>query len=816
MFFVDSCKAIRSARVANGDYEVLSIADRLRDASALRFLQEILDAVPHPMLIVDIDAHDVILTNTSAKRASPNSISTCHAYLFEHKGPCASPKHSCPVAVVRESGKPATVEQVYVDSSGTRRHVELHAYPLFGPDGRVTHLIEHSVDITPRKQQDLDRIETLEHLKSKQQELRALYAQLKASEVELRESERVLATLLGNLRGMVYRCKNDKLWTMDFVSEGALALTGYTSAEFRRRKEVSYANLIHPDDRERVWDAVQAALAERRPFEIEYRIITKDGTEKWVREQGVGIFGEDELAAIEGFIHDDTKRKHAEDERARLVGAIEQAAESILLTDRSGVIYYVNPAFTRMTGYSMHEAIGQNLRLTLAGRQNEDFYAKMWDTLESGNIWRGRLVNQRKDGTLFNEDMTIAPVRDETGAITGYVAVRRDVTEQVKSAQRLRQKQKLEAIGTLAGGIAHDFNNILLPIMGFTELVRDELPQGDSKERLSQVMQACLRAKDLVGQILTFSGNVELERKPLPLQPLLHETLALLRASIPTTIEIREIVSEQTCLVFCASTEIHQIVMNLGTNAFHAMEDVGGTMTVTCELIDTNTLAALRQPRLRPGRTYVRLSVSDSGIGMDKATLERAFDPFFTTKDHGKGTGLGLSTVHGIVTDLGGEIAVRTKPGKGTTIEVYLPAYHETEDRPLMRDMPPPPGNGEHILLVDDEEVILQLGRLLLGRLQYRVTTVASPSEALKLFQEAPMYFDLLLTDHTMPKMTGTELADAAHGVRPDLPVILTSGLNESTRILSATSGGPVLFIKKPFTASELARTLRTALEMKH
>lgn len=816
MFFADGCRAARKTRATEGDWDARSIADRLKNVHAAGFVQEVLDAVPHPMLIVDVAAHEVVLANAAARHSSPNSRSTCHAYLFEHKGPCTTPKQSCPMAIVQASGQAATVEQVYIDSSGASRHIALHVYPLFGPGGHVTHLIEHSVDITQRKQEDLDRLETLEHLKSKQQELRALYAQLKASEMELRESERVLATLLGNLRGMVYRCHNDELWTMDFVSEGALALTGYTAADFRRRQELSYANLIHPDDRDRVWRAVQQALAARRPFEIEYRIITKDGSEKWVREQGVGIFGEHGLSAIEGFIHDDTKRKQAEEERARLVGAIEQAAESILLTDRGGVIYYVNPAFTRMTGYTPEESVGQNLRQTIAGRQNEEFYARMWDTLQGGDIWRGRLINQRKDGTLFHEEMTIAPVRDETCAITGYVAVRRDVTDHVKSSQRLRQKQKLEAIGTLAGGIAHDFNNILVPIMGFTELVRGGLPAGDAHDHLGQVMQACLRAKDLVAQILTFSGNMELDRKPLPLQPLLHEALKLLRASIPTTIEIQEIVSEDACLVVCASTEIHQIVMNLGTNAFHAMEDSGGVMTIHCELITADKVSPVKHARLRAGRAYARLSVCDSGIGMDKATIERAFDPFFTTKEHGKGTGLGLSTVHGIVTDLGGDISIQSRPGKGTTVEVYLPAHLEMEIRPLSHELPPPPGNGEHILLVDDEETILQMGRLLLDRLQYRVTTAVNPSEALHLFRAAPMHYDLLLTDHTMPVMTGAELAHAAHGVRPDLPVVLTSGLNESTCLLTAAGRGPLLFIKKPFTVTELANTLRSALDERH
>ena len=382
-----------------------------------------------------------------------------------------------------------------------------------------------------------------------------------------------------------------------------------------------------------------------------------------------------------------------------------------------------------------------------------------------------------------------------------------------KYERQLQQVLKIQAIGTLAGGIAHDFNNILFPIVGYTELTMDEVPEDSvAHKNLQEILKAANRAKDLVKQILTFSRQSDQERKPIKVQHIITEALRLLRASIPASIEITHAIQDDCGPVMGDATQIHQVVMNLCTNAYQAMQDKGGKLEVILTEIDIGYEEMIDKIGMQPGK-HLRLLVKDEGCGMDAAVLDRIFEPYYTTKEQGKGTGLGLSVIHGIVKNHGGDITVKSTPGKGTIFQVYLPLI---EDLDLATELEP--GNGatqgeERILLVDDEEQIVAMERQMLENLGYRVTARTDSQEALKVFAKNPHDFDLVITDMTMPYMTGDQLAQKMLDIEPNIPVILCTGFNEIITEEKALAMGIQKFVMKPIVKHDLATTIRSVLD---
>ena len=510
------------------------------------------------------------------------------------------------------------------------------------------------------------------------------------------------------------------------------------------------------------------------------------------------------------------ERKQAEEERVHLVTAIEQSAEGIITTDMNWIIQYANPAFEKLTGYSKNEIIGQHTRVLKSDKHDRAFYERIRETLARGEVWSGRLTSRRKDGTFYEVEATASPVRDISGAIINYVGVHRDITQEVKLERELRQAQKMEAMGTLAGGIAHDFNNILAAIVGYSEMAHSRVPPGSPAHRnLEQVLKASHRATDLVKQILAFSRQREQERKPLRIGPIVKEALKLLRSTLPTTIEIRQYlaVDAAECTVLADPTQIHQVLMNLCTNAAHAMRARGGILEVSITEIEVKADLVFRYLEMKPGH-YVKLAVSDTGPGMDAAVMERIFEPYFTTKGPGEGTGLGLSVVQGIVKDHGGEIRVQSEPGVGTTFEVLLPRIDE-ELAPGTEVVAVLPTGSERILFVDDEEIMVDLGKEMLGFLGYRVSTSTSSFEALETFRAEPDAFDLVITDMTMPGLTGSSLARELMAIRRDIPIILCTGFSELINEKEAKKAGIREFVMKPYVATSIAGTIRRVLDAK-
>ncbi|MBN2790340.1 MAG: response regulator [Candidatus Delongbacteria bacterium] len=498
----------------------------------------------------------------------------------------------------------------------------------------------------------------------------------------------------------------------------------------------------------------------------------------------------------------------------RLAMILEQTEEDIIITDLDGNITYVNPAFERITGYTSAEVIGQNPRLLKSGKQSEKIYKELWETITNGNVWRGMIVNKRKDGSLIEEDSTISPMRNSDNKNHGYFAIKRDMTVHNQMERQLRQSQKMEAIGTLAGGIAHDFNNILTAILGYTELAKMELQDNNTTSvKLKEVLRAGNRAKDLVRQILTLSRKTEQELIPVRIDLIVKEALKLLRASIPSTIDIKQDINTLQGTVMADPTQIHQIVMNLCTNSFQAMQDKGGILGISLEYKNITEFDVEQNGYdISPG-SYLKLVISDTGIGIKKNEMDRIFEPYYTTKKVGEGTGLGLAVIDGIVKNLNGTISVYSEVGKGTTFSIMFP-YNELEYEKVVEENSQeiPTGN-ENILFIDDEEQITALGKMILSELGYSVTTSFRGNEALKIFRNDPDHFDLVITDISMPGITGIELAEELLEINPDLPIILCTGFS---KLLNETRVD-VLPIKhvimKPFLKRELSIAVREALD---
>ena len=382
-----------------------------------------------------------------------------------------------------------------------------------------------------------------------------------------------------------------------------------------------------------------------------------------------------------------------------------------------------------------------------------------------------------------------------------------------RSERQLQQVMKLQAIGTLAGGIAHDFNNILFPIVGYTELTMDDIPEdSQARKNLEEILKATNRAKELVKQILTFSRQSCHEHKPLKVQFLIKEALKLLRASIPSSIEFEIKVDENCGPINADPTQIHQVIMNLCTNAYHAMQETGGKLEVEMKEVDISYEKSIERVGMKVG-PHLQLTVKDSGCGMDPGVMERIFEPYYTTKEQGKGTGLGLSVIHGIIKNHGGDINVSSQPGNGTTFTVYLPVIDEVDiENEEVKTASAIQGH-ERILLIDDEEQIIDIEQQILERLGYKVTPKTDSEEALKEFASLPDGYDLVITDMTMPKMTGDQLARKLMEIKPDIPVILCTGFNETITEEKALAMGIDKFVMKPIVKDELASTIRAVLD---
>lgn len=658
--------------------------------------------------------------------------------------------------------------------TGEERWLMSRGRPVFDDQNRVTTYLGVVIDITDRKR----------------------------SEIEIRRTSEFLETMLNNIPVMV--ASLDKSGNHKYVNRAWQETLGW-SLEEARSPEILDNMYPDPDYRRFVVDYIASA----RGTWGDFKTMTKDGRLMHTRWTNVPV-GDGSNVAI-GM--DSTELDAATHTRELLAAVVENSAEAMVITDTTGNIDYVNPAFEKATGYSSKEVLGQNPRLLKSGKQDLAFYKDLWATISEGKIWKGTITNRKKDGSTFDEESTIFAIKDPAGKLTNYVAIKRDVTKEHSLQRQLLQAQKLEAIGTLAGGIAHDFNNILMAIGGYAELVMDAVPHdGRIRHDLEKILTATGRASDMVKQILAFSRKSEAHRTNLDYRKIVAEGLKFLRGAIPATIEIVLDTAPSVGMVYGDATQLYQVLMNLCVNASHSMEADGGVLTI--ELADTNLTEDFTDthPPLVPGE-YVRLSVSDTGTGIAPEILDKIFDPYFTTKQFGEGTGLGLSVVHGIIQSHGGGIIVTSQPGMGARFEVFLPVVPVVMESRIENVSDPLPMGNETILLVDDEPLIAEVEQAILERLGYKVVVTNSPLEALDLVRENPLSFQLLITDLTMPKMTGTILASQIKAIFPGLPIILCTGANREFAATDHELASIDAVIRKPFGRKDISLAIRKIMD---
>lgn len=515
--------------------------------------------------------------------------------------------------------------------------------------------------------------------------------------------------------------------------------------------------------------------------------------------------------ALESF-----KRKRIEialrESERKYRNIFEQSKDIIFISTPDDKIVDINPAGVELLGYSNKEEL-LNVNISSELYFNPDERKKFKDQLaKDGFVKDYQATLKSKDEHEIIVLETVTTDRDRKGNIIAYRGIMRDVTEQKRLEKQLLHAQKMEAMGTLAGGIAHDFNNILSAILGYTELTKNEFQEGTRPHKnLEQIYKAGIRAKELVAQILTFSRKTEQELKAVQIENIIKEALKLLRASLPVTIDIREKIEENCGVVLGDPTQIHQIIMNLCTNAYDAMRETGGVLEISLSRVNSEK-EFYEENRALPEGDYLKLMVKDTGHGMEPQILQRIFDPFFTTKSPGSGTGMGLSVVHGIVNSHKGRITVSSEENKGSTFSVYLPRHDQSSqvEKEISEDLP---SGTERILLVDDEEAIVQTSKEILEKLGYSVTATTSSNKALELFQANSNKFDLVITDQTMPKLTGADLAKELMKIQPNIPVILITGYSEVVTPEKAKSIGIREYIRKPASTFYLAKKIRAVLD---
>ncbi|MGO9566222.1 MAG: PAS domain S-box protein [Desulfomonilaceae bacterium] len=634
----------------------------------------------------------------------------------------------------------------------------------------------------------------------------------KHTEEALRASEERYRTVADFTYDWEYWIDSDQ--NLLYVSPSCDRITGYSAREFFDDPKLM-ERIVHPDDFDEAMNHRQAAWETdyNASYSLDFRIIHRDGQIRWVNHVCRPVHRTDGKPLGRRVCNRDiTDRKRSELAQRRLATAVEQAVEAIVITDALGNIEYVNPAFEHISGYTREEVLHEKPSLLKIEDFNEPLHQEIRDRLSRGESWAGRLVKRRKDGASYEEDVTISPVRDSSGTIINFVAVKRDVSQEVGLQRQLLQAQKMEAIGTLAGGIAHDFNNILQVALGYSELLLTGKSGKDPDyDDLQKINQAARSGADLVRNLLTFSRKVEPKPVPMDLNNQVRNVEKLLHRTIPRMIDIRLELADDLDRVNADPGQIEQIIMNLAVNARDAMGE-RGSLTIRTEDVILDEEYCRMNAEARPG-DHVMLSVSDTGHGMDRETLQHIFEPFYTTKELGRGTGLGLAMVYGIVKQHGGHLTCYSEVGKGTTFRVYLPAILAKPEDVAESEAEMPAFGTETLLLVDDEDVLRVLGERILTKRGYTVLIAANGEEALALYKEKKEQISLVILDLIMPTMGGKDCLQNLLKIDPAVKVLIVSGHAADKTMRECVSLGAKGFVSKPFRMKDLLRQVRKTLD---
>jgi PAS domain S-box-containing protein len=635
-------------------------------------------------------------------------------------------------------------------------------------------------------------------------------AQRLKAERALSSSEQRYRTLFENAPVGMYRTTPD--WRLLAGNPALVRMLGYSCFEELASRDLKTSGFEPEYPRSQF-----LKLMEERGEVVGLECVwhNKDGDALYIRENSRAIRDDSgKVLFYEGTVEDITQRRRVEAEHVRLVTAIEQSEEAVVITDTAGDIQYVNPAFTRITGYSREEVWGKNPRILKSGKQDEGFYQQLWATILKGQTWRGELINRRKDGSYYTEQMSIAPVRGTRGEVTHFVATKQDVTERKTLEAQLQQAAKIEAVGRLAGGVAHDFNNLLTVINGYTELLQEKFAaDGLASTYLTEVKNAGERAASLTRQLLAFSRRQVLAPQVIDLNAVVSNLEKMLKRLIGEDIKLHTLLNPSLERVKADPGQIEQVIMNLAVNARDAMP-AGGNLTIETRNVVLDETYGRSHATMKPG-SHVMLAVGDTGVGMTPETQAHIFEPFFTTKEKGKGTGLGLATVYGIVKQSGGSVWVYSEPGQGTVFKVYLPTIDE---HPVAKESPKDLASAsgtETILVIEDEEGVRSLIHLALESAGYKVLEMEDAQSALATCTNYDGPIHLLLTDVVMPQMSGPVVAEKVATLRPGIKILYMSGYTDDAVVHHGVLSQDMPFIQKPFSPVALRKKIRDVLGKK-
>jgi len=511
----------------------------------------------------------------------------------------------------------------------------------------------------------------------------------------------------------------------------------------------------------------------------------------------------------------DITEKRESEERLRILSqAVEQAGESIIITDIHGIIEYVNPSFTRITGFEPEEALNKNPNILKSGKQSNEFYERLWQTISSGKIWHSSVIDRRKDGRLYPALMTVSPIYNDSGEITHYVGVQQDMTDQNLLEEQFRQAQKMEALGTLVGGIAHDFNNILTGISGNIALAKFQVEEGsDLESKLIIAEDLSYKAADMIKQLMVFSRKGLIEMKPFGLTSFISNITSLIRTSIPENIVFLCDAGPEELVINGDSTQIEQVLINLLNNARDAVADSNEPKISLAAHRFVADAAFIESHPETSARKFAHITISDNGTGISESDLEHIFEPFFTTKEVGLGTGLGLSMAYGAIQSHRGILEVESTPDAGTTFHIYLPVIAEKAIEAKPDAANPLSGNNELILVVDDNADIRSTLNRILTSLNYRVMEAVDGLEAVDQFIIKQNEIALIIMDVVMPKLGGVKAAERIMNIRPDIKVIFTTGYDRDDTLKNEMPSKEYSIIAKPFSVVRLSQAIRNQLD---
>jgi PAS domain S-box-containing protein len=637
------------------------------------------------------------------------------------------------------------------------------------------------------------------------------------AEESLRQSEARYRSLFDTVPVGIYRSTLEGKYLT--VNPEMVRILGYASPEDLLEANTDLTQEFYVRSGRRV-EFIRRIRDEGMVFGFESQAYKKDRTVIWVSENARPLYDENGvLSGFEGIATDITARKNADESTQRLLQAVEQTDDIVLMTDAAGRISYTNPAFERIYGYEREEAHGLTPQLLKSGHQESKAYAGLWSAILSGQKVRVEMINKTKTGELVTVDSTVGPVFDSNLGLTGFIAVQRDITAQKRIAGEKKlleegffRAQKLEGIGTLAGGIAHDFNNMLGIILGHACLLRKGIAEASHIKSVETIMATVKRGSDLVKQILVFARKGEAVMVPVNMNEMIPEIQSMIRETFPRTIEIVTDLGAKLPLIKADRTQIHQTLLNLCVNARDAMPD-GGTLTIGTTRVTIEDLRR-RVPDSQGGE-FVKTTVHDTGTGMDEVTRARLFEPFFTTKGPGKGTGLGLSVVYGIVKSHGGYIDVTSSAGKGTTFDLYFPVVRNESAvaEVLLESVVEAKGGDETLLLVEDEAALRDMLCSNLKAKGYSVYVASDGKEAVQLYREHGHTISLVISDIGLPKLDGTKVFAELQKMNPAVKVLVSSGYIDPDVRLSFLKSGAAGFLSKPYVPAEVMKKVREILD---